>query len=360
MAALRASPLVFAPSSVAMKSKRLGHDRVHDDQRVGDRLAGADRAELELVAGEGKRAGPVAVARVLRERGQRVHADGEEAGLLRVPGAALGDLLEDVGELVAEEHGDDGRGRFVGAEAVVVAGGGRRAAQRGRRAWTARMTAAQNTAARCCGALIAGREQVGTTGAGDQFRCLPEPLMRRTASRAEAGHAVLLGGAAASPWSGTGGRSRGLRSRRPARFHGPGPLRCGDVLTGTPSLQEFALGFGHAGGTRSGCAEILVFQLLALGKQRRSVRRRCEVGAREEKLRSIRKYSCSQPQWPTRPGFLLPNGEHARLHIQRLHRAEQRGLRPAPRRSTNRTPWGCTAWCRSGFRMYAGLVTSTR
>ena len=114
--------------------ERLGDDRVEDHERAGDGLAGADRAELELVAGEGERAGAVAVARVLRQRRQGVHADRQHAGLLRLLRAALGDLLEDVRELVAEEDGDDRRRSLVGAEAVVVAGVGDGAAQQDRRA----------------------------------------------------------------------------------------------------------------------------------------------------------------------------------------------------------------------------------
>ena len=89
----------------------------------------ARRAELEPVAGEGERAGAVAVARVLGQVGQRVDADGQRALLLGAGRAALGDLVEHVGELVAEEDRDDRRRGLVGAEAVVVAGRGDDGAQ---------------------------------------------------------------------------------------------------------------------------------------------------------------------------------------------------------------------------------------
>lgn len=56
-------------------------------------------------------------------------AEFEDAGLLALLGAALGDLVEDVGQLLAEEDRDDrGRG-LVGAEAVVVGRRGHRRAQ---------------------------------------------------------------------------------------------------------------------------------------------------------------------------------------------------------------------------------------
>ena len=99
----------------------LGDDRVERDERPSDRLSRPDRAELELVAGKGERARAVAVAGVLRQAGQRVDADGEGATRLRAGRLPLLDLLEDVGELLAEEDRDDRRRGLVGPEAVVVA-----------------------------------------------------------------------------------------------------------------------------------------------------------------------------------------------------------------------------------------------
>ena len=85
----------------------------------------ADGAELELVAGEGERAGAVAVAGVARQLGQHRDADLHEAALLGALGAALLELVDDVLELVAQEDRDDRRRRLVGAEAVVVGGAAR-------------------------------------------------------------------------------------------------------------------------------------------------------------------------------------------------------------------------------------------
>ena len=61
--------------------------------------------------------------------GQRVDADHQRALLLRRGRAALGDLVEDVGQLVAEEDRDDRRRCLVGAEPVVVGRRGDRGAQ---------------------------------------------------------------------------------------------------------------------------------------------------------------------------------------------------------------------------------------
>lgn len=88
----------------------LGDDRVKGHQRPGDRLRRPDRTELKLVAGEGKRAGPVAVAGMLRQRGKGVDTDGERAARLRAGRLPLFDLLEDIGQLLAEEDRDDRRG----------------------------------------------------------------------------------------------------------------------------------------------------------------------------------------------------------------------------------------------------------
>ena len=114
--------------------ERLGDDGVERDQRAADRLARADGAELEPVAGEGERAGAVAVAGVAsaasaasRRRSPAMPFIFERLGAARL------DLLEDVRQLLAEEDRDDRRRGFVGAEAVVVAGGRDRRRAAGRR-----------------------------------------------------------------------------------------------------------------------------------------------------------------------------------------------------------------------------------
>ena len=102
--------------------ERLGHDRVQDGVRAGDRLRRADGAELELVAGESERRGAVAVAGVLRQLGQHADADVEHAARFGALGVAFFELIDDVLELRAEENRNDRRRRFVGAEPVIVGG----------------------------------------------------------------------------------------------------------------------------------------------------------------------------------------------------------------------------------------------
>ena len=62
--------------------ERVGHRHVQHRVRPGDVLARRHGAELELVAGEGKRAGAVAVARVARQLRQNADAHVERAALL--------------------------------------------------------------------------------------------------------------------------------------------------------------------------------------------------------------------------------------------------------------------------------------
>ena len=109
---------------VGHRVERVGHGHIEHHVRHGDALVGSDGAELELVAGKGERARPVAVAGIAGQLRQDAHAEVHRAtllGRLRVP---LLELFEDVRELVAEEHGQDGRGRFVGPEAMIVARAG--------------------------------------------------------------------------------------------------------------------------------------------------------------------------------------------------------------------------------------------
>ena len=90
---------------------------------AGDRLGGTNRPELEFVSGKGKRRSPVAVGVVLGDIGQCIHPDLEELSAFPFKlSFALGNFLHDVRQVFAQEDGDDGRGRFVGTEAVIVSG----------------------------------------------------------------------------------------------------------------------------------------------------------------------------------------------------------------------------------------------
>jgi hypothetical protein len=85
-------------------------------------LAGADRKELEPIPGKGEGAGPVTVACVFWQGWQHVDPDVERALRFAALGAAPLDLLEDVGELIAEEDGNDCRRRFIRAKPMIVPG----------------------------------------------------------------------------------------------------------------------------------------------------------------------------------------------------------------------------------------------
>src|SRR5699024_10582695 len=89
----------------------------------------AQHPELELVAGKGEGGGAVAVGGVHVQVGQ--HVDAGLQLLFRRAGVvpALLNGGEDGLQLLSHEHGDDGGGRFVGAQAVVVASGGHGDAQ---------------------------------------------------------------------------------------------------------------------------------------------------------------------------------------------------------------------------------------
>ena len=107
----------------------LGHDGVEHHVGAGDGLGGAQHTELELVAGEGQGRGAVAVRGVLGNLRQGVHADLQlPLGLVHI-GLAVDDGIQDGRQLIAQEHGDDGRRGLVAAQPVVVAGVGHAAAQ---------------------------------------------------------------------------------------------------------------------------------------------------------------------------------------------------------------------------------------
>ena len=164
---------------LAERVDRLGDDRVEDGVGEARRLAGAEGPELELVAGEGERARPVAVAAVLRQarqdRGAQVHQLARRAR----GGGAAAIASNDVLELGAEEDRDDRRRRLVRAEPVVLAGAGDRRPQQllvlvhghddgGREEQELQVLA------RACRWAPAGSPPVSVPI--DQLLCLPEPF----------------------------------------------------------------------------------------------------------------------------------------------------------------------------------------
>ncbi len=150
-----------------------------DDHRHGDGLPRARRAELEAVAGERERAGAVAVARIGRQHRKGVDTDDHGALALRRRGSALGDLLEHVGELVAEEDRDDGRRCLVGPQAMVVGGRGHRHPQQaGELVHGADDRCAEHQELGVLVRRVTGHQQVAPNCALpiEKLTCLPDPL----------------------------------------------------------------------------------------------------------------------------------------------------------------------------------------
>ena len=114
---------------VGKNLQALGHGGVEHDVGAGDGVARAQHAELKLVAGEGEGRGAVAVGGVPGEARQHVDAQTHGDLLLRVVGGIGLDRLQHGVQLVAEEHGHHGGRGLVGAQPVVVAGGGHGQAQ---------------------------------------------------------------------------------------------------------------------------------------------------------------------------------------------------------------------------------------
>ena len=107
----------------------LSHGGVEHDVGAGDGIGGAHHAELELVAGEGEGRGAVPVRGVPGELGQHVDAQLQDRFFRAAVGSVVFDGVQHGGELVAQEDGNDGGRRFVGAQTVIVAGGGYRQPQ---------------------------------------------------------------------------------------------------------------------------------------------------------------------------------------------------------------------------------------
>jgi len=109
----------------------LGHgaERVSEDgveNHVGSRrvLGGTESTELELVAGEGEWRCAVAVSSGASDGGKSGDTEVDVEVQLRGGLVVADETLDRVVKIVTEVDGNDGRGGFVGAKAVVVASAG--------------------------------------------------------------------------------------------------------------------------------------------------------------------------------------------------------------------------------------------
>ena len=103
-------------------TERLRDDGVQHNIRPRDRRRRADHTELKLVSGKCERRRTVAVCRIGCEVRKRVDTGLHDSSLLgtgRLTGAA--ELVNDILELLAQEHGDYRRRSLRGTQSPVVA-----------------------------------------------------------------------------------------------------------------------------------------------------------------------------------------------------------------------------------------------
>ena len=116
--------VIAAFEGISVFAKHFRDDGVQRDVRAGDGLVGAQHTEFELVAGESKWRGTVAVSRIGGERRCRVDAEVHGAFFRFSAGFASKEFVEHISQLVADKNGDNSWRRFVGTQTMVVAGRG--------------------------------------------------------------------------------------------------------------------------------------------------------------------------------------------------------------------------------------------
>ena len=106
------------------------HGAVEHDVDTGDGVGGAQHPELKLVACEGEGGRAVAVRGVPKEPGQRGYAQLHPGALCALIGLLRLNGFEHRRQLVAQEDRDHGGWSLIGAQPVIVPGGGNRCAQK--------------------------------------------------------------------------------------------------------------------------------------------------------------------------------------------------------------------------------------
>ena len=342
---------------------RLGDDRVQDRVRERERHARPERAELELVAGEGERRGPVAVAAVHRQRRQHRGAEAEE----RVrrcrrrprPEAIDSNTLSSSAPRKIEMIAG---GASLAPEAVVLADVRDRGPQQAL-VLVDRLDhrGAEEQEARCS----PPGSRPGPSGCGpvsvpiDQLLCLPEPLTpangfscsRQTSPYLRATFCITC--IVSCWWS----EPTFEFSKIGAISYWPGRDLVVAGLDRHAELAQLGLGLQHAGeDPLRDRAEVVVVELVALrrlGAEQRPPGGH-QVGALEEVLLVDQEVL-----------LLGADGREDALGLRRRRAAAAPGSptsrarpssaaagssRRAPRRSTTRTRSGCRAARRSGSR----------
>ena len=115
--------------SVCVNAQTFRHRAVEHDIGAGDTVGGPQHPELEFIPSESERRGPVAVGGVPIEFGKHIHPKAH-LGLFRAPVGGVGlDGLQNGGQLIPQEDGDNGGRRLIRAQAMVIPGCGNREPQ---------------------------------------------------------------------------------------------------------------------------------------------------------------------------------------------------------------------------------------
>ena len=115
--------------TVGKLAQLLRHDGVQRHVGAGNRLGRTQHTEFKLVAGKGQGAGTVPVGGILGDGRHGVHADTKHAAVFLLILGAVDDGLDDGIQFITQEDGNNGGRCFAAAQAVVIAGGSNGAAQ---------------------------------------------------------------------------------------------------------------------------------------------------------------------------------------------------------------------------------------
>ena len=109
---------------IGILAQRLGHGRIEGDVAARNGHGRAHRAEFKLIAGKGKGRCAVAVGGIARKARQGMHAHAQQLLFLCAHGRIVFNGFQDARQLVTQEHAHNGRRRFAGAQAAIVARAG--------------------------------------------------------------------------------------------------------------------------------------------------------------------------------------------------------------------------------------------
>ncbi len=106
--------------TVGINLKALGNRTVEHHVGAGNAVGGTKHTELKLIAGKGKRRRPVAVCGISVKLWQNIHAQLHLCLFRAFIGRSAFNCLQNGVQLISQEHGNNGGGRFVCPKPVVV------------------------------------------------------------------------------------------------------------------------------------------------------------------------------------------------------------------------------------------------